>query len=99
MDPIWKSDMRLTLSFHFFSASSQMSNVTPEYCLDIINKFEVSEENKQNGVLGIEGEDFVWPHSAFLSLPIFLYLLKKTDRMNGYYCFQQLLKEMYTDLE
>lgn len=44
-----------------------MSNVTPEYCLDIINKFEVSEENKQNGVLGIEGENYVWPHSTFLS--------------------------------
>lgn len=44
-----------------------MSNVTPEYCLDIINKFEVSEENKQNGVLGIDGEKYVWPHSTFLS--------------------------------
>lgn len=92
MDPIWKSDMRLTLSFHFFFASSQMSNVTPEYCLDIINKFEVSEENKQNGVLGIEGEDFVWTHSAFLSLPIFLYLLKKTWQ-NGWILFLSTIVE------
>ncbi|GAA6088466.1 1-phosphatidylinositol 4,5-bisphosphate phosphodiesterase eta-1, partial [Tachysurus ichikawai] len=31
-----------------------MSNVTTEFCLDIVDKFEVSEENKQNGILGIE---------------------------------------------
>ncbi|TRY96330.1 hypothetical protein DNTS_021829 [Danionella cerebrum] len=40
---------------NFLRAEQKMSNVTPEYCLDIINKFEVSEENKQNEVLGIEG--------------------------------------------
>uniref|UniRef100_A0A8C2C7V6 Phosphoinositide phospholipase C n=1 Tax=Cyprinus carpio TaxID=7962 RepID=A0A8C2C7V6_CYPCA len=40
---------------NFLHVEQKMSNVTPEYCLDIINKFEVSEENKQNGVLGIEG--------------------------------------------
>ncbi len=73
--------MRLTLSFHFFYASSQMSNVTPEYCVDIINTFEVSEENKQNGVLGIEGED-IWPHSDFLS-SLFAYVhCRKPDRMS-----------------
>lgn len=32
-----------------------MTNVTPEYVAEIIDKFEVSDENKQNGVLGIEG--------------------------------------------
>lgn len=32
-----------------------MTNVTPEYVLEIIDKFEESEENKQRGVLGIEG--------------------------------------------
>ena len=32
-----------------------MSNVTVDYCLDIIKKFEVSEENKVKNVLGIEG--------------------------------------------
>lgn len=42
-----------TLSFFV-----QMSNVTPEYCLDIIQKFEVSEENKEQNVLGIEGKVF-----------------------------------------
>ena len=36
----------------------QMNNVTPEYCLDIIQKFEVSEENKKQNVLGIEGKVF-----------------------------------------
>lgn len=35
-----------------------MNNVTPEYCLDIIQKFEVSEENKKQNVLGIEGKSF-----------------------------------------
>ncbi|XP_067246733.1 1-phosphatidylinositol 4,5-bisphosphate phosphodiesterase eta-1 [Chanodichthys erythropterus] len=40
---------------NFLRVEQKMSNVTPEYCLDIINKFELSEENKQNGVLGIEG--------------------------------------------
>uniref|UniRef100_A0A2K6KWX3 Phosphoinositide phospholipase C n=1 Tax=Rhinopithecus bieti TaxID=61621 RepID=A0A2K6KWX3_RHIBE len=32
-----------------------MNNVTTDYCLDIIKKFEVSEENKVKNVLGIEG--------------------------------------------
>ncbi|XP_039540065.1 1-phosphatidylinositol 4,5-bisphosphate phosphodiesterase eta-1 isoform X2 [Pimephales promelas] len=40
---------------NFLRVEQKMSNVTPEHCLDIINKFEVSEENKQNEVLGIEG--------------------------------------------
>lgn len=35
-----------------------MNNVTPEYCLGIIEKFEVSEENKKQNVLGIEGKVF-----------------------------------------
>lgn len=39
--------------------SVQMNNVTPEYCLDIIQKFEVSEENKEQNVLGIEGNAFI----------------------------------------
>lgn len=33
-----------------------MNNVTADYCLDIIRKFEVSEENKTKNVLGIEGK-------------------------------------------
>lgn len=33
-----------------------MNNVTADYCLDIIRKFEVSEENKAKNVLGIEGK-------------------------------------------
>lgn len=32
-----------------------MTNVTPEYVAEIIEKFEVSDENKQRGVMGIEG--------------------------------------------
>lgn len=32
-----------------------MTSVTPEYVAEIIQKFEVADENKQNGVMGIEG--------------------------------------------
>lgn len=32
-----------------------MTNVTPEYVAEIIEKFEVADENKQRGVMGIEG--------------------------------------------
>lgn len=35
--------------------SVQMTNVTPEYVAEIIEKFEVADENKQRGVMGIEG--------------------------------------------
>ncbi|XP_051933391.1 1-phosphatidylinositol 4,5-bisphosphate phosphodiesterase eta-1 isoform X3 [Hippocampus zosterae] len=33
----------------------KMVNITPEYVAEIIDKFEVSDENKQHGVMGIEG--------------------------------------------
>ncbi|XP_053566047.1 1-phosphatidylinositol 4,5-bisphosphate phosphodiesterase eta-1 [Bombina bombina] len=39
----------------FLKVEQKMNNVTTEYCLDIIQKFEVSEENKELNVLGIEG--------------------------------------------
>ncbi|XP_075058125.1 1-phosphatidylinositol 4,5-bisphosphate phosphodiesterase eta-1 isoform X1 [Mixophyes fleayi] len=39
----------------FLKVEQKMNNVTTEYCLDIIQKFEVSEENKDQNVLGIEG--------------------------------------------
>uniref|UniRef100_A0A8C2L952 Phosphoinositide phospholipase C n=1 Tax=Cricetulus griseus TaxID=10029 RepID=A0A8C2L952_CRIGR len=39
----------------FLKVEQKMSNVTIDYCLDIIKKFEVSEENKMKNVLGIEG--------------------------------------------
>ncbi|XP_074046893.1 1-phosphatidylinositol 4,5-bisphosphate phosphodiesterase eta-1 isoform X3 [Macrotis lagotis] len=39
----------------FLKVEQKMTNVTPEYCVDIIKKFEVSEENKEKNVLGIEG--------------------------------------------
>uniref|UniRef100_A0A3P8XY14 Phosphoinositide phospholipase C n=1 Tax=Esox lucius TaxID=8010 RepID=A0A3P8XY14_ESOLU len=40
---------------HFLCNEQKMVNVTTEYCLDVIDKFEMSEENKQKGILGIEG--------------------------------------------
>lgn len=45
-----------------------MTSVTPEYVAEIIQKFEVADENKQNGVMGIEGNNMT--HSFTLS---FLY--------------------------
>ncbi|XP_069474521.1 1-phosphatidylinositol 4,5-bisphosphate phosphodiesterase eta-1 isoform X2 [Ambystoma mexicanum] len=39
----------------FLKVEQKMNNVTTEYCLDVIRKFEVSEENKEQNVLGIEG--------------------------------------------
>ncbi|XP_074261639.1 1-phosphatidylinositol 4,5-bisphosphate phosphodiesterase eta-1 isoform X6 [Saimiri boliviensis] len=39
----------------FLKVEQKMNNVTMDYCLDIIKKFEVSEENKLKNVLGIEG--------------------------------------------
>ncbi|KAM6224800.1 1-phosphatidylinositol 4,5-bisphosphate phosphodiesterase eta-1 isoform 4-T4 [Rhynchocyon petersi] len=39
----------------FLKVEQKMSNVTADHCLDIIRKFEVSEENKVKNVLGIEG--------------------------------------------
>ncbi|XP_048650637.1 1-phosphatidylinositol 4,5-bisphosphate phosphodiesterase eta-1 isoform X2 [Marmota marmota marmota] len=39
----------------FLKVEQKMNNVTTDYCLDIIKKFEVSEENKAKNVLGIEG--------------------------------------------
>jgi hypothetical protein len=33
-----------------------MTTVTPEYCADIIDKFEESSDYKQKGLLGIEGK-------------------------------------------
>ncbi|XP_048121336.1 1-phosphatidylinositol 4,5-bisphosphate phosphodiesterase eta-1 isoform X2 [Alosa alosa] len=40
---------------NFLCVEQKMPNVTGDYCLDIIDKFETLEENKQKGILGIEG--------------------------------------------
>ncbi|XP_066114435.1 1-phosphatidylinositol 4,5-bisphosphate phosphodiesterase eta-1 isoform X1 [Saccopteryx bilineata] len=39
----------------FLKVEQKMTNVTTDYCLDIIRKFEISEEHKAKNVLGIEG--------------------------------------------
>ncbi|KAG9338744.1 hypothetical protein JZ751_025413 [Albula glossodonta] len=39
---------------NFLRTEQKMANVTTEYCLDVIDKFEVSEENKKKCVMGIE---------------------------------------------
>uniref|UniRef100_A0A3Q4BGI6 Phosphoinositide phospholipase C n=1 Tax=Mola mola TaxID=94237 RepID=A0A3Q4BGI6_MOLML len=54
-------DQQGTLTYEEFSLANflcneqKMTNVTPEYVAEIIKKFEVSDENKQMGVMGIEG--------------------------------------------
>ncbi|XP_072111456.1 1-phosphatidylinositol 4,5-bisphosphate phosphodiesterase eta-1 isoform X2 [Mobula birostris] len=40
---------------HFLKSEQKMYNVTIEYCIDIIRKFEVSEAKKQQNLLGVEG--------------------------------------------
>lgn len=40
---------------NFLHNEQKMTNVTPEYAEEIIEKFEESTENKQRGILGIEG--------------------------------------------
>ncbi|XP_068440700.1 1-phosphatidylinositol 4,5-bisphosphate phosphodiesterase eta-1 isoform X4 [Clinocottus analis] len=40
---------------NFLRIEQKMANVTPEYVAEIIEKFEMSDENKQSGVLGIDG--------------------------------------------
>ncbi|CAL8346916.1 unnamed protein product [Arctogadus glacialis] len=39
----------------FLRTEQKMTTVTPEYCADIIDKFEESSDYKQKGLLGIEG--------------------------------------------
>uniref|UniRef100_A0A1A8M8Z6 Phosphoinositide phospholipase C n=1 Tax=Nothobranchius pienaari TaxID=704102 RepID=A0A1A8M8Z6_9TELE len=40
---------------NFLYNEQKMTNVTSDYVIEIIEKFEVSDENKQRGVMGIEG--------------------------------------------
>lgn len=40
---------------NFLRNEQKMTNVTPEHVAEIIEKFEVADENKQRGVMGIEG--------------------------------------------
>ncbi|XP_053177429.1 1-phosphatidylinositol 4,5-bisphosphate phosphodiesterase eta-1 [Scomber japonicus] len=40
---------------NFLHNEQKMVNVTPEYIAEVIDKFELSDENKQRGVMGIEG--------------------------------------------
>ncbi|XP_074831902.1 1-phosphatidylinositol 4,5-bisphosphate phosphodiesterase eta-2 isoform X1 [Carettochelys insculpta] len=39
----------------FLEIEQKMTNVTKEYCLEIINQFEPCPENKKQGALGIDG--------------------------------------------
>uniref|UniRef100_A0A665UMU2 Phosphoinositide phospholipase C n=1 Tax=Echeneis naucrates TaxID=173247 RepID=A0A665UMU2_ECHNA len=40
---------------NFLRTEQKMANVTPDYVAEIIDKFEVSDENKQRSIMGIEG--------------------------------------------
>lgn len=62
-----------------------MTNVTTDYCIDIIRKFEVSEENKAKNVLGIEGKiinilNFSFLHSVLVSYLLAKFLAKEIRR-------------------
>lgn len=46
-----------------------MTNVTPEYVTEIIGKFEMSQENKQSGIIGIEG---IFLPFLFIFTPFFI---------------------------
>uniref|UniRef100_A0A674BUX1 Phosphoinositide phospholipase C n=1 Tax=Salmo trutta TaxID=8032 RepID=A0A674BUX1_SALTR len=67
---------------NFLRNEQKMMNVTTEYCLDVIDKFELSEENKQKGILGIEGKPLCHKHtythslslSFSVSLPLSIFL-------------------------
>ncbi|XP_044059631.1 1-phosphatidylinositol 4,5-bisphosphate phosphodiesterase eta-1 isoform X2 [Siniperca chuatsi] len=50
---------------NFLHNEQKMANVTPEYVAEIIDKFEGSDENKQRGVMGIEG------FTSFMRSPTF----------------------------
>nr|XP_019944101.1 PREDICTED: 1-phosphatidylinositol 4,5-bisphosphate phosphodiesterase eta-1 isoform X2 [Paralichthys olivaceus] len=40
---------------NFLRNEQKIASVTPEYVAEIVDKFEMSDENKQRGVMGIEG--------------------------------------------
>lgn len=80
----------MMILFVFFPL--KMVNVTPEYVAEIIDKFELSDENKQRGIMGIEGKFLPFHHSnlyilqqSFMSLfslpldffpPTFVFILR-----------------------
>lgn len=59
-----------------------MANVTSEYVAEIIQKFEVADEYKQQGVMGIEGNimthsftlSFLYSKHPFVSQPRILFM-------------------------
>lgn len=63
---------------------AQMTNVTPEHVAEIIEKFEVADENKQRGVMGIEGNitQFFCPFSL-------------SECLNTKYCLNSLTSIIY----
>lgn len=67
----------------FLKVEQKMSNVTLDYCLDIIMKFEVSEENKVKNVLGIEGNQS--SYSLCLLYLLHKILLQFLGSKNGKY--------------
>ncbi|XP_052007992.1 1-phosphatidylinositol 4,5-bisphosphate phosphodiesterase eta-1 [Xyrauchen texanus] len=94
---------------NFLRVEQKMSDVTPEYCLDIINKFEVLEENKHKGVLGIEGftnymrspvcDVFNPQHNEVnqdMDQPLYNYFIASSH--NTYLTGDQLLSHSKTDM-
>lgn len=62
-----------------------MTNVTPEYVEEIIKKFEVADENKQRGVMGIEGNVFI-----VLSNFLFIHIIQ----IQGHFVFYVFISNL-----
>lgn len=69
-----------------------MTNVTPEYVTEIIEKFEVSDENKQRGVMGIEGNcpSFLFLLFNIFSFIPFLFIFTFMTKKISFNCFALL---------
>ncbi|XP_031429589.1 1-phosphatidylinositol 4,5-bisphosphate phosphodiesterase eta-1 isoform X3 [Clupea harengus] len=94
---------------NFLRVEQKMPNVTVECCLDIIDKFENSEENKQKGILGIEGfTSFMRSPTCDIFNPMHLEVNQDMDQSlcnyfissshNTYLTGDQLLSHSKTDM-
>lgn len=71
---VLQTEIKLDGDEFVYLFSVQMANVTPEYIAEVIDKFELSDENKQRGVMGIEGKFLPFHQFFFRSSINFLSL-------------------------
>lgn len=72
--------------------SLQMANVTPEYVAEIVDKFEVSDENKQRGVMGIEGKSLSFFCRNFIFIP-------PTPQVVLFFSFSSVILPLFPSLQ